>query len=130
MFLSLKLFALAEPESGGSVGRHAPVSAGRETDRSDFRPVGQTRPLELLGEEAPEEHRYPVFDHCAVVGSLKRDDGETEDAPRREAVAKSIIQEKVMKFIRADEIFSLLFDCAVGCRRNKLGTDWRVYNVK
>ena len=35
-----KRFRLGDPELGRSVARHAPIAAGGEADRADFRAVG------------------------------------------------------------------------------------------
>ena len=47
---------LAEPEGGGCVGRHAPVTAGGEAYGAYFGAVGKAGAFELLVEKATEEY--------------------------------------------------------------------------
>src|SRR6185369_14163661 len=49
-----------EPHRRFGVAWHAPVAAGRKADRADLRAVGQTRSLELIGEESLQEHLEPA----------------------------------------------------------------------
>ena len=49
-----------QPQPRLRIARHAPVAARRQADRADLRPVRQARPLELVGEEALDEHLQPA----------------------------------------------------------------------
>ena len=54
---------------------------------------------------------------------------ERVDLPRAEAVAQDLVQEEVVKLIRADEVLGLLADLAVAGRRQQLRAHRRIEDV-
>src|SRR5262249_48381578 len=59
-FVSRLTVKSLQPLLSARVARHAPVAARRQTHRADLRPVRQTRALELVREEARQEHSQPL----------------------------------------------------------------------
>jgi len=66
MFL-FRTSQLLGPESGNSIGRHAPIATGRKADAADLGTVGEAAALELLGEEAAAEDAEPLGDGGFVI---------------------------------------------------------------
>ncbi len=56
--------------------------------------------------------------------------GEEVDAFGSEAEAESVVEEEVVEFVGADEVFRFLFDVAVAVGRDEFGADWGVDDVE
>jgi hypothetical protein len=68
--LKRQLVNLFEIISDIRIGWHPQITAGRDGNRADFRPIGQTAPLELVVEETIEEFLQPLLDRRLVVDPL------------------------------------------------------------
>ena len=52
----LQFIALVEPHFGRCIAGHSPIATRTKANATHFRPIGQARTLELLGEETTEEN--------------------------------------------------------------------------
>ena len=67
----------------------------------------------MLVEEASAEGGEPLLDDLVVVLAIKGMFGKIENLLRRETVADEVVDEEVVKLVRAYEVFGLLLDVAL-----------------
>src|SRR6187549_3138950 len=79
---------LGQPRGLGGVRGHAPVSAWREADGADLRPIRRHRALVLLIEEAVHEHAQPAAQGGLIVCLREGVAGEEEHLARSRAQAQ------------------------------------------
>lgn len=126
---------VGKPCVRAGIGRHAPVATRTKRTAANLRPIGQARTLELLGEETAEEGAQPFENNLigvrrAIACAVKCTTGKIIDLLRTEAETQHIIQEEVVKLVRADKVLCHLLDIAVLVSRNEFGTDGGVYYIE
>src|SRR5215472_4461327 len=93
---------LREPEVLRGVARHAPIPPGREAHRTDLRPVGGSRPLELGKEEAFDEDVEPSAKNHGRVLSGEGFGRQEQDLPRPRPEPHEAPQEEIVELVGPD----------------------------
>ena len=125
----LEHFTLSEPQLTRSIAGHTPVSSGAQANAANLGAVGQTRALELLGEEAAEECLEPMLDDVIVVPAFEGFLRKQENLHRAESMTHEIIEEEVVELVGANQVLCLLLDIAILVGRNQFGTDGSVDHI-
>src|SRR5258708_36663111 len=98
-----------EPGARAGVGGRAPVAARRErAARADFRRVGRDAALELVAEEAAEEHAEPFPDRREPVFALPRVHRKESDLCWRVAEAQDVVEVEILQLVGADPVLGAL----------------------
>ena len=91
---SSERLTLLEPQCGGCVAGHSPVSSWTERTTSHLGSVGQATPLELLGEESATEGGEPFLDYVVCIDSIESLSGQEEYLAWAESPTQQIIGKK------------------------------------
>ena len=124
-----KIFQTAHPKSGAGITGHTQIPSRRYRHRTNFRSIRQTGTLKLLRKETAAECLQPFQNNFIFIFAGKRLLRHTVDLVRCKPESQHIVQIKIVKFIRANQIFRLLGNDSV-LWRQKFRADRSVQNIQ